>query len=161
VVSAYESAMARGGNSGHLQSRGPATKGRFLRWAIAQPSKEDTSTLSDLEPATIRFTIDIRKPLRNAHYGVALRNHDQQVIWAWATQPLRLGIGEQHFCHSFPMLPLRPGPYTWLVTLYDEGELVDWWDCVPEMMVATEVHQHPQEEWRAILNIPSRFEVMG
>jgi hypothetical protein len=45
------------------------------------------------------------------------------------------------------MLPLRPGSYTWRAALYDGGDLVDWWDCVPEMVVATEVHQHLQDEW--------------
>ncbi|PYT64136.1 MAG: hypothetical protein DMG35_01495, partial [Acidobacteria bacterium] len=108
-----------------------------------------------------KFTADIRQPIKMGHYGVALRNHEQQVIWAWAVQPLRLEIGERELSHTFPMLPLRPGPYTWLAALYEEGDLVDWWDCVPEMIVATEVHQHPQEEWNAILNIPSRFEVDG
>ena len=159
VVSAYESVMARDLDEGHSKSRGPATKGRFLRWGIAGAGGESPHILNDLEPVTIKFTVEIRQPIRNAHYGVALRNYEQQVIWAWAVKPLRLQIGEQQFCHTFPMLPLRPGPYTWLAALYDEEELVDWWDCVPEMVVATEVYQHPQEEWRAILNLPSRFEV--
>jgi lipopolysaccharide transport system ATP-binding protein len=161
VVSAYESAMARREDNGHSQFRDSTTKARFSRWEIIRPGEKNACVLNDLEPVTVRFSVDVRQPIRNGHYGVALRNYEQQVIWAWATQPLRLEIGERHFCHTFPMLPLRPGPYTWLAALYDEGDLVDWWDCVPEMIVATEVHQHPQEEWKGILNIPSRFEVDG
>jgi lipopolysaccharide transport system ATP-binding protein len=161
VTSAYESDMGRSEGGAHSRARGSATKGRFLSWEIVNPRGGDPCLLSDLEPVTIKFTVDIRQPLKNAHYGVALRNYEQQVIWAWATQPLRLEIGKQQLCHSFPMLPLRPGPYTWLAALYEEGELVDWWDCMPEMVVATELYQHPQEEWKGILNIPSRFEVGG
>jgi len=161
VVSAYESEMGRSENNGHSLAREAATKGRFLRWEILKQTDGNPCVLDHLEPVTVRFTVDVRQPIKSAHYGVALRNYEQQVIWAWATQPLRLEIGEQQLCHSFPMLPLRPGPYTWLATLYEEEDLVDWWDCVPEMVVATELYQHPREEWKGILNIPVRFEIRG
>jgi hypothetical protein len=58
------------------------------------------------------------------------------------------------------MLPVRPGPYTWHVSLYDDGQLVDVWDCLPEMIVATEIHQHSRDEWNGVLNIPCKFEVL-
>ena len=161
VVSAYESAMARGESLNHSDHRGPGTKGRFVRWEIANAVGENSYILQDLEPVTVKFTVDILQSIKKAHYGVALRNYEQQVIWAWATKPLLLEVGEQQFCHTFPMLPLRPGPYTWLAALYDEEDIVDWWDCTPEMIVATEVFQHPQEEWKGILNIPAAFKIVG
>jgi hypothetical protein len=161
VVSAYESAMARGDQNTAQQHRGSGSKGHFLKWEITEPQGGAPHILRGLGPVTVKFTADIRQPIRRGHYGVALRNHEQQVIWAWAVQPLELETGERELCHTFPMLPLRPGPYTWLAALYDEGDLVDWWDCAPEMVVATEVYQHPQDEWNSVLNIPSRFAVHG
>jgi lipopolysaccharide transport system ATP-binding protein len=161
VVSAYESAMARGERGGRVQHRGPTIKARFTQWEISEPRGEGAHTLSGFGPVTVKFTIDVRRPTKMGHYGVALHNHEQQVVWAWAVQPLRLEIGERQLCHTFPTLPLRPGPYTWLAALYDEGELVDWWDCIPEMVVATETYQHPQDEWNGILNIPAHFEGKG
>jgi len=167
VVSAYETAMARGdrpptqaGNR-NQPKRGTEDKARFVRWEIAGPSGEEPHTLKTLDAVTLKFTVDIRQTIQAGHYGVALRNHEQQVIWAWETKPLPLDVGERQLCHRFPMLPLRPGLYTWLVALYEEGDPIDIWDCVPEMMVATEVFQHPQEEWSGILNIPAGFEVGG
>src|SRR6202158_5801610 len=160
VVSGYESAMARGdrqptqAGKGNQPKRGTEDKARFVRWEIAGPSGEEPHTLKTLDAVTLKFTVDIRQPIQAGHYGVALRNHERQVIWAWETQPLPLDVGERQLCHRFPMLPLRPGLYTWLVALYEEGNPIDIWDCVPEMMVATEVFQHPQEEWSGILNIP-------
>ena len=159
VVSAYESAMARGDSNRGQQQRALNWKARFIRWEISEPRGHDPHTLNDLGPVTVKFTVDIRQPPKMGHYGVALRNHEQQVVWAWAVQPLRLEIGECQLCHTFPILPLRPGPYTWLAALYDEGELLDWWDCTPEMVVATENYQHPQDEWNGILNIPADFRV--
>jgi hypothetical protein len=29
------------------------------------------------------------------------------------------------------------------------------------MIVATDIHQHPSDEWNGILNVPSHFQVMG
>ena len=161
VVSAYESAMARGERNGHQPERGPATNARFVRWEIAAPTGEEPHILKTLDPVTLKFTVDIRQPISAGHYGVALRNHEQQVVWAWETQSLRLDVGQRQLCHTFPMLPLRPGLYTWLVALYDQGDLMDVWDCLPEMTVATEVFQHPQDQWSGILNIPVGFEVDG
>ena len=165
VVSAYEAAMARGARlltqpgNGHHPKRGTEEKARFVRWEIAGPSGEEPHILKTLEAVTLKFAVDIRQPIPTGHYGIALRNHEQQVIWAWETQPLPLDVGERQFCHTFPMLPLRPGLYTWLVALYQNGDPIDIWDCLPEMMVATENFQHPRDQWSGILNIPVGFEV--
>src|SRR5271154_652411 len=73
VVSAYESAMSRGGSNGS-DHRGPATKARFLRWEIAEQSSENACVLDHLKPVTVKFTVDIQKSIKNGHYGVALHN---------------------------------------------------------------------------------------
>ncbi len=54
-------------------------------------------------------------------------------------------------------MPLRPGLYNWMVSLYDHGNQVDAWSCVPEMNIATEVHQDLRDEWNGILNVPCEF----
>jgi len=36
--------------------------------------------------------------------------------------------------------------------------VLDMWDCSPDMIIATEGHQHPQDEWNGILNVPCQFE---
>jgi len=158
VVNAYESAMARGERNGSAEERGPALKARFTRWEIAGASGTEPHVLKTHDPVKLKFRIEIRQPISEGHYGVALRDHEQQVIWAWETRALKLDVGERELCHTFPTLPLRPGLYTWLVALYDQGDLVDLWDCVPEMIVASENFQHPQDEWSGILNIPVIFE---
>jgi lipopolysaccharide transport system ATP-binding protein len=159
VVSAYESAMARGQGNGLLQDRSAASKGRFLHWEIAGFPGEERHVLNDLEAVTIKFTVEVHQPVRNGHHGVALFSNDRQLIWARAVDGLQLGMGEHDLRFTFPMLPLRPGPYSWQVSLYDDGEEVDVWDCLPEMIVATEIHQHSSDEWNGILNIPARFEL--
>lgn len=165
VVSAYEGAMARGASlpaeagNGHQPERGPGTKARFLHWEIVEPRGEEPNVLTEIAPTTIKFTVEVNEPIRRGHHGVALFNHERQLIWARGVDDLTLEPGEHEFRHTFPMLPLRPGPYYWQVSLYDVafGDELDAWDCLPEMIVAAEVHQHPSDEWNGVLNLPSRF----
>jgi hypothetical protein len=78
-------------------------------------------------------------------------------MWAWAANHLELNCGVHELGYTFPLLPLRPGPYYWQVSLYDEHGLVDLWDCMPEMIIAAENHQHRMDQWNGVLNIPCEF----
>jgi ABC-type polysaccharide/polyol phosphate transport system ATPase subunit len=160
VVSAYEAAMARGTQSGNQPERS-AERALFLRWQIDQPIGADSHILNHTGPFTVSFTVDIRQPLEAGFHGAALFNHDRQLLWAWATprHDLRLQPGQHQFRYTFPGLPVRPGPYYWMTSVYEDHNLLDLWDCVPEMIVATESYQHPRDEWNGILNFPTYFEV--
>jgi hypothetical protein len=160
IVGAYESAMASGDSSRDRETSGVDPKGRFVRWEITEPRAERPHFLDTLGPLTIKFVIELNRPVRIGHHGIALRNVDNQLMWAWERNDVELGPGQHEFHYTFPMLPVRPGPYTWHVSLYDDGQLVDVWDCLPEMIVATEIHQHSRDEWNGVLNIPCKFEVL-
>src|SRR5271156_3784701 len=159
VIGKYESAMASGDQASEHENRGPGFGGRFVRWEIMEPRENAPNILTTLGPVTVRFLVEVHKPVREGHHGIALRNVDNQLIWAWATNDVALAFGEHMFSYSFPMLPVRPGPYSWHVSLYDGGKIVDVWDCLPEMVVGTEVHQHPRDEWNGVLNMPCEFEI--
>jgi lipopolysaccharide transport system ATP-binding protein len=161
VVSAYESAMSSGERNTARENGAPTTKGRFVRWEIVQPNGEEIHVLNHLGAVTVKFTVDVRQPIRIGHHGIALHNLDRQLIWGWSTDGLRLEPGEHELFYNFPMLPLRPGPYSWLVSLYDDGQEVDAWECLPEMIVATEGQQHNADHWNGVLNIPSEFSAMA
>jgi lipopolysaccharide transport system ATP-binding protein len=160
VVSAYESAMARGDQNGAGQSRPSNSKGRFLKWEIVEPGGDEPHILATFGPVTVKFSVELCQPVRDAAHGIALYDPDRQLVWGWAAYGLDLPAGKHEFRHTFPMLPLRPGPYAWAVTLYHEGEdLVDFWECLPEMIVATENLQHRYDHWNGILNMPTQFEI--
>jgi ABC-type polysaccharide/polyol phosphate transport system ATPase subunit len=157
VLAAYESAMFAGDRSQGLQ-RGTGTQAQFLRWEIAGAAcEEEQHTLVTLDPVTVSFVVELIRSVRGAHHGVALFNAERQLIWARARQNLTLAAGVQVLSHSFPSLPLRPGAYQWQVSLWDGDEMLDLWDCFPEMTIATEVHQHHMDEWNGLLNLPSEF----
>ena len=116
VVSAYESATARGDTNGHWQDRGLPTKARFLSWEIVEPGPEHPHTLATLGPIALKC--------------------------GWTVDNVELQPGVRELRYSFPMLRVRPGRISWAVSLYEEGQLLYAWECLPVMIVATENLQH-------------------
>jgi hypothetical protein len=108
-------------------------------------------------PAKISFELELKRPVELGHHGIALFNSDGQLMWGNAQESMKLGVGFHKFSYSFAYLPLRPGSYSWRVSLYDAGDLIDAWDCIPAMLVATEPLAHPRDEWAGVLNLPSEF----
>jgi lipopolysaccharide transport system ATP-binding protein len=156
VVTAYESAMLSGDRTSGLQ-RGTRKKAQFLRWEIAEPQADQPHVLSSLGRVAVGFVVELAQPVTDGEHGVALFNADRQLMWARAVQQLSLPAGVHVLTHTFPSLPLRPGPYQWQVSLWDGGEMLDLWDCLPEMAIATEIHQHYMDEWNGVLNLPAGF----
>jgi hypothetical protein len=163
VVSAYELAMARGyrladaDHEGERLRQGGVTKARFVRWQIANACHNDAYTLSTLGPITVSFILEVVQPIEQGEHGVALFSADRQLVWARAARNLALQPGIHVLSFTFPILPLRPAPYQWQVTIWDQGEMLDHWDCLPELNVATEIHQHYMDQWNGILNLPADF----
>ncbi len=108
---------------------------------------------------TIKFVAEVRQSIRLGHHGAALYNNEGQLIWARSSDNLNLGEGTHEFYYTFPMLPLRPGVYSWQVSLWNEDGMLDLWNCSPELIVASENHQHPLDKWNGILNMPSTMEI--
>jgi len=153
--------MARGAVNGNAERPVQQTEymARFLSWEIERPRSGNPYTLSDLGAVTIKVTAEIRQPLKRARHGIALYTHEQQLLWAWTTKHMPMAAGEFEFRHTFPTLPLRPGPYNWLVTLFEDEHDVDWWYCVPDMIVAAESYQSGDDEWNGVLNLQTQLEI--
>jgi lipopolysaccharide transport system ATP-binding protein len=160
VVSAYESAMARGEVNDHSARRGGNDeKARFVQWQIMNSDPASQNHLSTLGPVMIRFQVKVLEKIQRAVHGIALFNSDRQLVWGSASYDLTLEPGTNSLSYEFGSLPLRPGPYTWLVSLFDDSGELDMWDAIPEMVVATKSYQHTQDEWCGVLNLPARLSI--
>jgi homopolymeric O-antigen transport system ATP-binding protein len=157
VVSAYESAMARSGRNGNRSGVTRGTKGHFVSWRICSTDQTEPYTLTTLGPVKFAFSLEMSKEIKHAVHGIALFNSDRQLIWGTAAFNLSFDEGLHTLTYEFPALPLRPGPYSWLLSLFKEDEELDMWDATPELVVATESYQHPRDEWSGILNVPCVF----
>jgi lipopolysaccharide transport system ATP-binding protein len=161
IVGAYEAAMSGGAEVASRNGERKAPNARFIRWAIGASASDAPNILASDGPVKVAFELRLNVPLKVGHHGIGLYNSDRQLIWGTAVDNLELSPGVHLLTHELPSLPLRPGPYTWRVSLYDEGSLVDFWDCTPEMLVTTAPVTHPKDEWAGFLNIPDEFSVVS
>ena len=159
VVGKYEAAMSTGVGSADRNGNRGTAKARFLRWSIFNRASGEPNVLACSGPVRLAFDLELAAPLRVGCHGIALYNGDHQLIWGTAVYNLELPVGNHSLMHELPSLPLRPGPYNWKVSLYDEHGLLDVWDCMPEMLVTTEPVTHPRDEWAGVLNVPTVFSV--
>ena len=161
VLGEYEAALSTGQRNQNQRSTATRTKARFVRWQIDGMESGSSNFLTTMGAVTLRFQVEAFAPIQNGHHGIALYNGERQLMWAWAKENVQLEPGVHEFCYTFPTLPLRPGPYSWQVSLWENGKVLDMWDCVPDMIIATEGHQHSQDEWNGVLNVPCHFKVCG
>jgi len=159
VIGAYEAAMFSEGLSACDHSDGQNLV-RFLRWELEVKDSNQPHVLSTLGPFHVNFQVETRKPIHRGVHGAALLNAGRDIVWASAVDSLELSPGFHTFSHGFPSLPVRPGAYFWQVSLWEDDQQLELWDCSPEMIVASEVHQHPLDEWSGVLNIPVSFRTL-
>ena len=158
IVNQYEAACSR--QAASQERVGDAdSKAFFQGWEILEPRGERPNALNSFGPLVVRFTVRVNQPLRKVHHGIHLYNSDRQMLWGNCFDGLELQPGTQHFIHKLPTLPLQPGAYNWRVSLYDQEDLLDNWECLPELMVETKPVTHRIDEWAGLLNIPCEFSV--
>jgi ABC-type polysaccharide/polyol phosphate transport system ATPase subunit len=158
VTGAYEAALTSSGPAVQERPKGAQkAKARFLSWEILEPRVEQPNLLTTLGPFTVKFVVEINKPVRMGVHGIEINNPDGQLLWGNASYNLSFEPGIHEFVHRMGPLPLKPGPYYWRVTLFDEFERIDMWDCMPELLIGTKPLAHPRDEWAGFLNVPSEF----
>ena len=159
VVGAYEAAMTSGQWAARERAGSPHVKARFLGWEIASARGESPHMLSTWDEVTFRFTLDVHQPVRMGHHGITLYNSEGQMMWGTAADNLQLDPGRHILSYRLSSLPVKPGIYSWMVSLWENGEQIDLWTCVPDLLVATPPVAHPRDEWAGFLNIPYKLDV--
>jgi len=158
VSANYETASA-GRLEATDRSDVPSARARFQSWEILGTRRGRSNVLDSFGPVAARVALLVKRPLRNVQHGIILYNSERQLLWGAGFEGLQLKEGLQHFLYNLPTLPLRPGAYNLRVTLYDEHGLIDDWDCLPELIVATKPVGHSKDEWAGFLNIPCALSV--
>jgi len=159
VVNAYEAAMSEDGGIPTGSRTGDHARGYFTGWEIVDQDKTSLHSMEVIGPVTVRFTLKLREAVKNGIHGITLYNAERQLLWSRAAYELNLGVGAHDLIYDFPLLPLKPGIYTWMVSFWDREELIDMGDLAPEFHVLIPSFQHERDEWTGLLNLPSEFTV--
>jgi lipopolysaccharide transport system ATP-binding protein len=150
VTSAYEYAHS---DAAVGRSRHPLKSG-FCGWDISNSTLENKTTLIDGMRPIFRFRLRTVAPVTHGHHGIALFNSENLLLWAHAVDDISIGVGEHELTYSFESLPVRPGVYSWQLSLYEQGHLIDLWNALPPLRVHTKLLTHAADAWQGVLNIP-------
>ena len=119
------------------------------------------------DKVSLHFHVNLAKSIRTGHLGITIFNDENAVVVGWGFDNVDLPAGTQELVLGLPMLPLRPGTYSVVCTLFEEGnnltggQLVEQWHAVPPLIVDAKPLSHSQDRWAGLLNIPASLEVAG
>ena len=151
VVSRYEEALSQvSADERHVTDPGAIDVTRFDRWDVGHAGGH---VVSDGGPQAFRFWLRLARRLTNGHCGIALLDAEGRVVWGAGLDNLSLDPGVHVVEYEFASLPIRPGSYQWLLTLYDGPEPLDRAYCTPSLLVATVPTGHRMDEWAGVLNL--------
>jgi hypothetical protein len=159
VVSAYEMAMSASDRTDTPSQSRIAAKAQFVSWKIEGKDESSRYFLDEVGEATVTFRLDVRQRIERGIHGVALFDSDRRLVWALSKDELTFDPGTHELSYTFPFLPLCPRAYSWQVSLWEEGESIDLWEAVPEMIVTSANYQHAKDEWNGYLNLPSVLQI--
>ena len=158
TVSAYEEEMGANRGDDEREVGGAA---QFLRWQLTGGNRLEDHVLPGEGETSFSFVLRVNQSLFNVHHGIALYDQDRHLLWGNAVDGLNLEPGLHELRYTLPNLPLRPGVYSWRVSLFDGATRIDDWECTPPMHVVTVPVTHYKDEYAGFLNISSKLEVVA
>jgi ABC-type polysaccharide/polyol phosphate transport system ATPase subunit len=156
VIAAYEEASLRPNVAS--ECRGQA---RFLRWSACGVNNVISDGLGEV---TLHFHLQLPKPISQGHFGVSIMDRESAIMVGWGFDNLDLAPGTHELVLRMPMLPLRPGIYSVMCSLFNDGnnltggESVERWHAVPPLVVNAPPRAHPQDRFAGVLNVPAELE---
>ena len=157
VVSAYELSSGRATSGMPLNSSDDRLAAHFCGWEIRYPKYSQSNMLTITGPVEFRFLLKVNKPVYRGRHGIALLDENSQLVWGTDSNGLDLDVGTHEIVYKLPSLPIRPGSYFWRLSLFADRQLIDMWDAIPELIVASKPVTHSRDEWAGILNLPYEF----
>lgn len=157
IVSAYEADM---NSPDRDASRQIEARAHFLRWQLGGPDRIADHVLSSDGQTSVSFLLRVNEPLQSVHLGVTLRDQALNPLWSRTMEGLSLEPGLYELRYTLETLPLWPGVYSWRMGIYDSGERVDDWECLPHMQVVTTPFTQTRDDIAGVLNIPSSLEIV-
>jgi lipopolysaccharide transport system ATP-binding protein len=161
VVGAYEAAIRAPNKVSAPTSDRGGMQARFVGWDLVDNGGQRSNTLRTLGPVEVRFAADVQTEIVAGLQGVALYDAERKLLWGTAMRDLSIAPGRYEFVYQLESLPVRPGVYYWLVSLFDGGKRLDFWDCLPEMLVATEPLSEAADDWAGFLNLTCRTAIQS
>jgi lipopolysaccharide transport system ATP-binding protein len=156
IVTAYEAEMS----VGNLENSRPAQgRAQFLSWKLVDSSNDSDHSVASDGPITVSFVLRVNQHLDGVHLGLILYDQDRHPLWSQTMEGMTIETGMHEIRYTLSSLPIQPGAYVWRIGLYDSGDRIDDWECLPQLQVVTVPFAQTRDEIAGFLNIPSEFDV--
>jgi ABC-type polysaccharide/polyol phosphate transport system ATPase subunit len=158
IIAAYEAATLTG------RSDEKSLAVVFSHWSVCG---DNNIVRGGFDKVSLHFHLCLPKAIRMGHFGITIFNNENAIVVGWGFDNVELPVGKQELVLGLPMLPLRPGIYSVVCTLFEDGnnltggELVEQWHAVPPLVVDAKPLSHSQDRWAGMLNIPASLQVAG
>jgi lipopolysaccharide transport system ATP-binding protein len=156
VIAAYESSTLQH-NADHVHG-----DRCFVKWSICG---HDNILRDGLQNVVFHCHVKLHEPISQGHFGLKIFNDSGALMVGWGIDNLDIALGDQEILLRVPLLPLRPGAYSVICTLFNRGNnltgghLIEEWNAQPPLIVDTLPVSHPQDRWAGILNLPADLHV--
>jgi len=93
ITGAYEISMTHRAEESKGSVDAPKVQNGFVSWEIVEPRAEKSTLLTTMGRLKVKFVLRLETPVGDGHHGIALFNHERQLIWAHAARRLELAAG--------------------------------------------------------------------
>jgi ABC-type polysaccharide/polyol phosphate transport system ATPase subunit len=158
MIASYEAATVQGASDDTDLDRSRV----FLSWEI---EGSGNSLKDGLKPLVLNFVLALKERVSRGHFGMHIYNDSSLLVASWGFDALALEPALQRLVVNIPYLPLRPGTYTILCSLFNEGNnltggrVLEVWNAAPVLSVVSLPLSHQQDAWAGVLNIPAELRI--
>jgi ABC-type polysaccharide/polyol phosphate transport system ATPase subunit len=155
VVAQYESSSLQPQDGPNGQ------RGCFVKWSI---DGMDNVLRDGMREVTFHFQMRFSEAISQGHFGMTILSDIGVVLAGWGFDNLDIPGGDREIVLRIPYLPIRPGAYSLVCSIYNKGnnltggQLIEIWYALPPLVVDTPPLSHPQDRWAGIFNIPAEIE---
>jgi ABC-type polysaccharide/polyol phosphate transport system ATPase subunit len=158
LIAAYETEMM----GGSAKNEGDASE-IFIGWQLGSCG---TILKDGLTEVTFHFAVNPPEPIRRGYFGFHIHDDAGVLVASWGFDGLNMESGLQQIRVTLPQLPLRPGTYSVLTSLYNggnnrTGKMLAVWNGIPFLTVDTLPFCHPEDAWNGVLNLPAHVSCPG
>lgn len=150
TVGAYEATLL---NIEHSTASADLNRTHFLGWEVVQPRGDAANVIGEIGPVRLKFLLNVHHLLQRAVHGIALYDSNHQLLWGTTSYDLSFERGIHEIFYDLESLPLKPGAYQWLVSIFEENHIIDSQYLTPEIQIATSPLTTAPDEWAGLLNL--------
>ena len=158
VIGAYEQSSL---SAAHAEPRESSSHESvwFSGWEVVRRRGGESNSVSEgSEPVSIRVRVCNQQSIQRGKATAFIYDGRGVLVSGWSFDSFQLSPGNHEVFLTFSNLPLRPGAYNVIFSIYDDHGGQHYWTLAPPLIIEGTAVTHFMDEWAGVLNIPCSLE---